>query len=86
MGAHTHGMSERKSTGPGIDADDPAIEEVRAALVRAIIDAGSEGTLLDAEDQGVLERYGTGKISRSEMMAFFEQMAARIEFQIRSPQ
>jgi len=79
-------MTESKSDGPGIGSDCGAAADVRAALVRAIIEAGSEGTRLDSEDRDVLERYGTGKISWAQMMHFFNQKAARIDGQLRRPQ
>lgn len=61
-------------------------EKIREALVRAIVSMSGEGTCLDAEDHEMLVRYGTGAITYEEMMAFFQQKAARLDAQISRPQ
>lgn len=66
--------------------DDADRRQIKDALVRLIIELSGSETDLDEEDRAVLARYGSGSITKDEMISFFRSKAARIEDQIRRPQ
>lgn len=48
---------------------------MKRALLRTIIRAQSEGTLLDSEDEEMMVRYGMGEITKAELDSFVRRKA-----------
>ena len=55
---------------------DESTADIKRALLRMIIRAGSEGSLLDSEDQETLVRYGMGEITKADLDSFAQRKAA----------
>ena len=59
---------------------DNSKSEIKRALVRVIIRAQSEGSLLDDEDQEMLLRYHMGEITKVELDNYATRKADRLRF------
>jgi hypothetical protein len=66
------------------DAD--VTNEIKRALIRAIVACAAEGSTLDLEDQEIIVRCKMGEMSLEQMNDFFHAKAARIADQQRLPQ
>ena len=69
---------------PRTDADDA--NEMKRALLRAVVAAAAQGSTLDLEDQEIIVRCKMGEISLEQVNDFFHAKAARIADQQRLPQ
>ena len=61
-------------------------QSLKRALLSLIIRTASEGSGLDNEDQEMLVKHRMGEITRSQLEAFINMKAKRIQQQIERPQ
>ena len=58
-------------------------KEIKKALLTSVVRTASENTVLDDEDQEMLIRYHMGEITESDLEAFADAKALRLEQQIK---